>query len=111
MAMPYLLLAVAIVAEVLATTALKQSDGFSRLPWSAAAVAGYGVSFFFLSLTLRTVPTGIAYAIWSGVGIVLVSALAWLLQGQKLDGAALAGMALIAAGVAVINLFSKAAAQ
>lgn len=109
--MPYLLLAVAIVSEVLATTALKQSDGFSRAGWSAATVAGYVVSFYFLSLTLRTMLTGTAYAIWSGVGIVLVSLLAWLVNGQKLDGAAVLGMALIIAGVATINLFSRTAAH
>lgn len=109
--MPYLLLAVAIVSEVLATTALKQSAGFSRPGWSAATVAGYAVSFYFLSLTLRTMPTGTAYAIWSGVGIVLVSLLAWLVNGQKLDGAAVVGMALIVAGVATINLFSRMAAH
>ena len=109
--MPYLLLAIAIVSEVLATTALKQSDGFSRVGWSAATVAGYAVSFSFLSLTLRTMPTGTAYAIWSGVGIVLVSLLAWLVNGQKLDGAAVLGMALIIAGVATINLFSRTAAH
>ena len=109
--MPYLLLAIAIVSEVLATTALKQSDGFSRTGWSAATVAGYAVSFYFLSLTLRTMPTGTAYAIWSGVGIVLVSLLAWLVNGQRLDGAAMLGMALIIAGVATINLFSQTAAQ
>jgi small multidrug resistance pump len=107
--MKYLLLALAIVAEVLATTALKQSDGFSRPYWSALSLAGYGVAFFFLSLTLRSIPTGVAYAIWSGAGIVLISAAAWAFQGQKLDAAALAGMGLILAGVLVMNLFSKTA--
>jgi small multidrug resistance pump len=105
--MKYLPLAVAILAEVLATTALKQSDGFSRPLWSAVTVVGYGVAFYFLAVTLKSIPTGVAYAIWSGVGIVLISAAAWIFQGQKLDAAALAGMALIVAGVVVMNLFSK----
>lgn len=105
--MPYLFLFVAIVAEVIGTTFLKLSDGFTR-PWpSVVTVAGYGVAFYFLSLTLKTVPTGIAYAIWSGVGIVLISAVAWLFQGQKLDAGAIIGMALIVAGVATLNMFSQ----
>jgi|SRR5690606_7770840 len=106
--MPYLFLFVAIVAEVIGTTFLKLSDGFTR-PWpSVVTVAGYGVAFYFLSLTLKTVPTGIAYAIWSGVGIVLITAVAWLFQGQKLDAGAIIGMALIVAGVATLNMFSQA---
>lgn len=109
--MPYVFLAVAIVAEVLATTALKLSEGFSRPPWVAATVVGYGVAFYFLSLTLKTIPTGMAYAIWSGVGIVLISTVAWLFQGQKLDAPAMAGMGLIVTGVLVMNLFSKSAAH
>ncbi len=107
--MSYVYLALAIVAEVIGTTALKASNGFSRPGWVAVTVAGYGVAFYLLSLTLRTVPTGVAYAIWSGVGIVLISLVAWLVQGQKLDLAAIAGMALIIAGVAVMNLFSTTA--
>lgn len=103
----YLFLAAAIVAEVIATSALKGSEGFTRVGPSVLTVAGYLLSFYLLSLTLRTIPIGIAYAIWSGTGIVLISVIAFLLYGQKLDGAALAGMALIIAGVAVINLFSK----
>jgi small multidrug resistance pump len=104
--MAYLFLLVAIVAEVTATSALKQSDGFTR-PWaSLVTVAGYAIAFYLLSLTLRTMPTGIAYAIWSGVGIVLVTAVAWLWHGQRLDAAAIIGMALIIAGVLVMNLFS-----
>lgn len=107
--MKYLPLAVAILAEVIATTALKQSDGFSRPLWSVVTVLGYGVAFYFLSVTLKSVPTGVAYAIWSGVGIVLISAAAWVFQGQKLDAAAVAGMALIITGVVVMNLFSSSA--
>jgi small multidrug resistance pump len=107
----YLNLAIAIVAEVTATSFMKQSEGFSRLIPSAITILGYAIAFYFLSLTLREVPTGIAYAIWSGVGIVLITAIAWIFQGQKLDAPALIGMALIVAGVLVMNLFSKAAAH
>lgn len=109
--MNYLMLAIAIVAEVCATTAMKQSDGFTRIPWTAITVIGYGVAFYFLSLTLRTIPTGIAYAIWSGAGIFLISAAAWAFQGQKLDTAAVIGMGLIVAGVIVMNAFSNASAH
>lgn len=106
---PYLLLFAAIVAEVIATSALKQSDGFTRVLPAAVAIIGYAVAFYCLSLTLRTIPTGIAYAIWSGVGIVLVTAVAWVWQGQRLDAPALIGMTLIVAGVLVMNLFSAQA--
>lgn len=105
--MQFVYLAIAIVAEVIATSALKASQGFRVLAPSVLVVLGYVVSFYFLSLTLKTMSIGIAYAIWSGVGLVLISLAAWWLYGQALDAAALAGMALIAAGVAVINLFSK----
>jgi small multidrug resistance pump len=107
----YLTLLIAIVAEVIATSALKASQGFSR-PWpSVLTVLGYGVAFYALSLTLRTMPVGIAYALWSGIGIVIISVVGWVLFGQKLDGAALLGMALIVAGVLVINLFSRSASH
>jgi small multidrug resistance pump len=105
--MQFVYLAIAIVAEVAATTALKASAGFKVPLPSAIVVVGFAVSFYFLSLTLKTMSIGIAYAIWSGVGLVLISLAAWWLYGQTLDAAALAGMALIAAGVAVINLFSQ----
>ena len=105
--MHYLHLAIAIVAEVVATSALKATDGFTRLLPSALTIVGYAVSFYFLALALRVVPTGIAYAIWSGVGIVLISLAGWAVYRQSLDPPALAGMALIVAGVAVINLYSK----
>lgn len=105
----YLTLAIAIVAEVIATSALKSSNGFSRLLPSVIVVVGYAVAFYCLSLTLKTLPVGIAYAIWSGVGIVLISAYAWLAYGQKLDAPAIIGIALIMVGVLVINLWSKAA--
>ena len=107
--MKYLMLSIAIVSEVLATTAMKQSDGFTRPLWTVLTVVGYVVAFFFLAQTLKTIPTGVAYAIWSGVGIVLISAAAWIFQGQKLDLAAMTGMGLIIAGVVVMNVFSKAA--
>jgi len=105
----YLLLAFAIVAEVIATSCLKAAQGFTRPLPAIGSVVGYGISFYFLSLTLNTIPVGIAYAIWSGVGIVLISVAGWALFGQTLDAPALGGMALIAAGVIVINLFSKSA--
>jgi len=107
MALTYLYLAVAIVVEVLATSFLKASDSFTRLGPSVATVVGYAVSFYFLSLALRVLPTGIAYAIWSGVGIVLISVVSWLWFGQSLDGPAIAGLGLIIAGVVVVNVFSK----
>ena len=104
---PYVLLAGAIGFEVVATTIMKYSDGFTRLWPSLGAALGYAVSFYLLSQTLKFIPTGVAYAIWSGAGIVLISMAAWLFQGQRLDGGAIAGMALIVAGVLVINLLSK----
>lgn len=109
--MNYLYLALAIVAEVIATSCLKWSEGFTKLVPSIVTVVGYAVAFYFLSLTLRTIPTGIAYAIWSGAGIVLIAAVAWAFQGQKLDAPAIVGMGLIISGVVVMNLFSKAAAH
>ena len=108
---PYLFLAIAIVAEVIATSFLKAAAGFTRPIPSTVSVLGYGIAFYFLSLTLETIPTGVAYAIWSGLGIVLISVVGWLVFGQKLDAPAIAGMALIATGVIVINLFSRSAAH
>ena len=107
----YTSLALAIVAEVVATSALQASAGFTRLWPSVLVVLGYGVAFFCLSITLKTVPMGVAYALWSGLGIVLITASGWLLYRQRVDTAALLGMALIVAGVAVIQLFSKTAAH
>ena len=106
--MHWLYLSVAILSEVVATSALKAADGFSRWLPSLLVVAGYGLSFHFLSLTLRTIPLGIAYAIWSGVGVALVSLVGWVIYRQSLDVGALVGMTLIVAGVVVLNLFSKA---
>jgi small multidrug resistance pump len=107
--MSYLYLAIAIVSEVLATSMLKSSEGFTRLVPSLVVAAGYATAFYFLSLTLRTVPTGVAYAIWSGVGVALVTAIAWFVDGQRLDAPAILGLSLIVAGVLVLNLFSKSA--
>ena len=107
MKMGYLYLGIAVAAEVIATSALKASDGFTRLLPSLVVVVGYGIAFYFLSLVLKTVPVGVAYAIWSGLGVVLVALLSWWLFGQKLDLAALLGMGLIVAGVLVMNLFSS----
>ncbi len=109
--MPWLYLSIAIVSEVIATSALKATDGFTRWFPSLLVVAGYSSSFFFLSLTLRTIPLGVSYAIWCGLGVILVSVAGWIIYHQALDRAALAGIALIIAGVAVINLFSKTAAH
>ena len=103
----WLFLSIAIVSEVLATSALKSSNGFTRLWPSIVVIAGYAVAFFFLSLTLRTIPVGIAYAIWSGAGIVLVTLIAWFALGQTLDGPAILGLALIVASVIVLNVFSR----
>jgi small multidrug resistance pump len=105
--MVYILLLVAIVAEVVATSAMAKSDGFTRLSPSLIAFLGYALAFYLLSLVTRTVPVGIVYAVWSGAGIVLVAAAGWLLFGQRLDLAATIGMAMIIAGVLVINLLSK----
>jgi small multidrug resistance pump len=107
----YLYLGIAIVAEVIATTALKATEGFSRPGPSLLTVLGYAVAFYFLSLTLRAIPVGIAYAIWSGVGIILIAALGWIRFGQALDPPAMAGMGLIVAGVIVVNLFSRSVAH
>ena len=107
----YITLALAILFEVIATSCLKASDGFTRLWPSVATVIGYAASFYFLSITLKTIPTGIAYAIWSGVGVVLISLIGWIVFKQALDAAAILGMVLIVAGVLVINLFSKVGAH
>ena len=106
--MAYLYLAIAIIAEVIGTYCLKLSDGFTRPVPGAITVVGYGLAFYFLALTLKSIPTGVAYAIWSGAGIVLITAASWIFQGQRLDAAALSGIALILAGVAVIYLLSPA---
>lgn len=100
-------LSLAIVFEVIGTSALKASEGFTRIGPALIVAVGYGAAFYLLALTLRAIPVGVAYAVWSGVGIVLVSAAAWILYGQRLDAAALVGIGLIVAGVIVLNGFSK----
>jgi small multidrug resistance pump len=105
--MHWFYLAVAILGEVAATSALKSAEGFTRPGPSVMVVLGYVVAFYFLSLTLKAIPLGVSYAIWSAVGIVLVSAIAWFLYGQRLDLAAMIGIGLIVAGVVTINVFSK----
>jgi len=100
---------VAIVAEVIATSALKASNGFSQLMPSIVVIAGYGTAFYCLSLALRSVPLGVAYAIWSGAGTALIALIGVVLYKQKLDLAGIAGIGLIVAGVLVLNLFSRSA--
>jgi small multidrug resistance pump len=106
--MHWLYLTIAIVSEVVATSALKAAERFTRGVPSLIVIVGYASAFYFLSLTLRTLPLGVAYAVWSGVGVVLVTALGWVLYHQSLDLAAFLGIGLIVAGVVVLNLFSRA---
>ena len=97
-------LSVAILSEVIATSFLKSAEGFTR-PWpSLIVVIGYAAAFYFLSFALRSIPIGVAYAIWSGAGVVLVTAVAWIVYGQKLDVIALAAIGLIVSGVVILNL-------
>lgn len=107
----WIFLSIAIVSEVIGTSALKASDGFSRLWPSVLVVLGYGTAFYCLSLTLRTIPVGVAYAVWSGLGVVLITLVAWIFLDQKLDLPAMLGMGLIVAGVMVMNLFSRSVAH
>ena len=104
---PYLALGIAIIGEVIATTALKSSDSFTRLVPSVITVIGYGIALYFLTVTMETISTGVAYAIWSGLGIVLITIASYFIHGQKIDVMGMLGMALIIAGVVVLNLFSK----
>ena len=105
--MGYVYLGIAIVAEVIGTSTLKASDGFTRLLPSLITVVTYACAFYFLSLTLRTMPVGVAYAIWSGIGIVLIALIGVFWFRQPLDLAAVIGLGLIIAGVAVVNGFSR----
>ncbi|MDP3210818.1 MAG: QacE family quaternary ammonium compound efflux SMR transporter [Methylotenera sp.] len=107
----WIFLVIAIISEVIATSALKSSAGFTRLWPSIIVVTGYASAFYFLSLTLNVIPIGIAYAIWSGVGVALIALISWLYFKQPLDFAAIVGLLLIVAGVVVINLFSKSVAH
>lgn len=103
----WILLVIAIAAEICGTTLLKQSDGFSKLYPTVGAMLAFGMAFYLVSLVFRVLPVGIVYAIWSGVGIVATALIGWLIFGQKPDLAATLGMAMIVGGVVVINLFSK----
>lgn len=105
--MPWLTLSIAILAEVLGTSALRASDGFSKPIPSLIVVLGYGCAFYFLSQALKTIPVGLAYAIWSGVGTVLITLIGLLLFKQRLDFPAVIGLSLILVGVAIINTFSS----
>lgn len=105
--MGYVYLSIAILAEVVATSALKASEEFTKLGPSILVVMGYGVAFYFLSLVLKTIPVGIAYAIWAGLGIVLIAITGAVLFKQIPDMPAIIGMVLIVSGVVVINVFSK----
>ena len=109
--MAWLYLFISIVAEVIATSMLKLSNEFTRLGPSIIVVLGYATAFYFLSLTLRTIPIGVAYAMWSGVGIFLVTIIAWIFYQQKLDWAAILGIGLIVSGVVVMNVFSSSSAH
>lgn len=102
----WLLLSLAIIAEVIGTSFLKSSEGFTKLWPSLVVVIGYGLAFYFLSLTLKNIPVGVAYAVWAGAGIVLIATAGWVFLGQKLNVPTMLGMGLIVAGVVVVNVFS-----
>lgn len=104
----YVFLLIAIVSEVAATAALKNTEGFTRLWPSVVTVVGYASAFYFLSLTMKVLPIGIVYATWSGVGIVLISLIGWLYYKESLNVATMAGMAMIIVGVVIVNLNAKA---
>jgi len=101
----------AIALEVAGTFLLKLSNGFEKWHWGTLSILCYSACFWVLAPALKVIPVGVAYAIWSGVGIVLISLIAWLFLGQKLDAPAVLGMGLIVAGVVVLNVFSKTAAH
>lgn len=105
----YIFLICAIAMETIGTTALQASQQFTRLIPSVVVVAGYALSFYLLAMALKTIPVGIAYAIWSGLGIVFIAAIGYALFGQKLDLPAILGMALILIGILIIHLFSGSA--
>lgn len=107
----WIFLSIAIVSEVIATSCLKAAEGFTRFWPSLVVVVGYLLAFYLLSLTLKTIPVGVAYAIWSGIGIVLIALSGWLFLGQSLDTPAVIGLTLIVAGVIVINVFSRTVAH
>ena len=101
-------LGLAIVSEVIATASLKSTEGFTRLVPSIVVLVGYSAAFYFLSLTLDTIPIGVAYAVWSGVGVATITLVSFLEYDQKIDAAGLLGIGLIVAGVVVLRLFSEA---
>jgi small multidrug resistance pump len=103
----WLFLLAAIISEVTATSSLKASAGFTKIMPSVVVVVGYALSFYFLSLVLKAIPIGIAYAVWAGLGIVLLAVVGWIVFGQALDAPALLGMALILAGIIIMNVFSN----
>ena len=107
----YVAMGIAIIGEVVATTALKSSDSFTKLGPSIITVLGYGTALYFLTVTMESIPTGVTYAIWSGLGIVLISITSYFFHQQKIDAMGILGMALIIAGVVVLNLFSKSGVQ
>ena len=106
MPLHYVYLIIAVAAETIGTSALQASQQFSRLGPSIVVVISYGLAFYLLSLTLRTLPVGIMYAIWSGLGIVLIAFIGWIVFGQRLDLPAVLGMSMILGGILVIHLFS-----
>ena len=106
-----LILFFAVLSEVIATTSLKFSEGFTKLVPSIVVVVGYGLSFYLLSMTLKVMPIGIAYALWSGIGITLTVLLGKIIWNESLDWARVTGIILIMMGILVINLFSKATAH
>ena len=109
--MSFVYLAIAVVAEVIATSALKASEEFTRLWPSVIVVVGYGVAFYLLSICLRTIPLGVTYAIWSGLGVLFTGIIGWVVYKEHLDAPALIGMGLIVAGVVVIRMFSTTGAH
>ena len=109
--MPYLYLAIAVAFEAIGTSAMQASQQFTRLWPSVLVVVGYAISFYFMALTLRFMPVGIVYALWSGLGIILIALIGYAVFGQKLDLPAIAGLGLIIAGIVVIQLFSNATAH
>ena len=109
--MQWFYLAIAIASEVVATSALKAAEGFTRLVPSVLVVVGYSLAFYFLSLVLNTIPLGVTYAIWSGAGIALVTVSGWTVYHQVLDLAGIIGIGLIVAGVVVLSIFSKTGAH
>ncbi|QIM69562.1 DMT family transporter [Basfia succiniciproducens] len=104
---PWILLAISILLEIIATSLLKLSDGFTKLIPTVGSMLLYGLSFYCVSIVYRTLPVGIVYAVWSGVGIVLTAIIAYFAFGQKIDGSGLVGMLLIVGGVLIINVFSR----